>query len=70
MARPTFSPDDEQARILSELAELADRRKTIETRTNQLIAEATKTAVPIYWIAYHAAMTRKTVYRHLGRAQT
>lgn len=46
---------------------LAEQRRVIDEQTDHLIAKAEKLRVPIDWIAKAARMTRKTVYRHLGR---
>lgn len=67
MARPIFSPDDHQARVLRKLRELASQRKDIEEATDRAIAEADQAQIPIAHIAKEAEVTRKTVYRHLGR---
>ena len=67
VARPTFVPDDAQSRILTALAALAKQRKAVEVRTDALIAEAERAGIPIFHIAENAELTRKTVYRHLGK---
>jgi AcrR family transcriptional regulator len=67
MARAIFSPDDKQARILGKLRELAQQRKAIEEETDRAIVEADQARIPIAHIAKDAEVTRKTVYRHLGK---
>jgi hypothetical protein len=65
--RPTFEPDDEQKAVLDAIKKLAEQRRTIEERLDQLTAKAEKLKIPIKWIADAAGRTRKTVYRHLGK---
>jgi len=67
MARPTFSPDEEQRRVLDALARLAAQKEKILKEMDPLIARAVELNVPISHIAERAKVMRKTVYRHLGK---
>lgn len=67
MPRPTFAPDDAQRAVLDALARLADQRARVDKEADTLIRQASKLDIPISQIAAHAKVTRKTVYRHLGR---
>lgn len=67
MARPTFSPNDDQRTVLDALQRVAQKRARVDEETDRLIAEADQLAIPIKQIAEHARLTRKTIYRHLGR---
>jgi 3-hydroxyacyl-CoA dehydrogenase len=66
MARPPFSPDPDQRKILGRLSALAKRRAELDTETDETIAAADSSGIPIAAIAAAANMQRKTVYRHLG----
>ncbi|MGS2615142.1 hypothetical protein ACVCAH_11545 [Micromonospora sp. LZ34] len=67
MPRPTFTPDDAQRATLDALARLARRRKKLDEEADALMAKADEQGIPVSWIADHAQVQRKTVYRHLGR---
>jgi AcrR family transcriptional regulator len=66
VARPRFTPDEGQRRLLGELEKIATRRVADDARTTELIAAANESGVPIEHIARHAGVTVKTVYRRLG----
>jgi AcrR family transcriptional regulator len=65
--RPPFEPDDQQQKVLRALASLAEQRRIIDTETDKLMAEAERLNIPIDRIAKEVKVTRKTVYRHLGK---
>ncbi|GAA0494253.1 hypothetical protein Ade02nite_20500 [Paractinoplanes deccanensis] len=65
--RPSHEPDDQQAKVLRALANLAEQRRIIDEQADKLIARAKELDVPIEHIAVAAGRTRKTVYRHLGK---
>ncbi|MFI6228660.1 helix-turn-helix domain-containing protein [Micromonospora echinospora] len=70
MPRPEWVPDEARRRKLDKLARLAQRRDAIEAEYRALIAELADPegdAIPIAQIAARANITRKTVYRYLGR---
>jgi AcrR family transcriptional regulator len=67
MPRPVFAPNDAQRAILTALARVAEQRARVDAEADKLIKQADALAVPISQIAEHAKVTRKTVYRHLGR---
>lgn len=69
MARPTFTPDDVQRRTLRDLEAVAARLQAADARLTELIAKANDQGVPLEHIAKHGGVTRKTVYRRLGRPQ-
>lgn len=68
MARPTFTPDNEQRRVLDALARLAAEKDRIDEKMDPLMARAVELKVPVSHIAASAKVVRKTVYRHLGKA--
>lgn len=67
MPRPVFAPNGAQRDILTALARVAEQRARVDAETDKLIKQADALAVPISKIAEHAKVTRKTVYRHLGK---
>lgn len=67
MPRPVFDPDDAQRAILDEMKRLAGDRTRVNSRLDALIVRAAGVGIPIDHIARAADVTRKTVYRHLGR---
>ncbi len=66
MARPKFTPDDEQAATLASLRRIAAERERLDREADPLIAQAKKLGIPVLTVAEALGVTRKTVYRHLG----
>jgi hypothetical protein len=66
MARPPFSADKHQRRLLEELMRNAKQRADEDARLTALLAEAHELAIPIAVMAAAAEVERKTVYRRLG----
>lgn len=74
MARPKFTPTDEQAQTLAALRQIGARRATIEqevarlgAEADPLIAKAQQQHIPVLAVAEALKVTRKTVYRHRGQ---
>ncbi len=67
MARPAFTPDDEQSKTLVVLARIAAARAKLDTDADLAIKKANDQQIPIARIAETLKVERKTVYRHLGR---
>ena len=65
--RPAWTASTSQERVLNDLASAATQLRGIDAAIETLTLEAADAGIPISWIAEHAAVTRKTVYRHLGR---
>lgn len=67
MARPAFTPDDEQGKTLAVLARIAAARAKLDAEADEAIHLANDQHIPIARIAETLNVERKTVYRHLGR---
>jgi AcrR family transcriptional regulator len=67
MARPTFAPTEDQTATLRRMQRVVRDLATAEAALTELITEADAKGVPIEHIARHAGVTKKTVYRRLGR---
>jgi transcriptional regulator of acetoin/glycerol metabolism len=67
MARPAFTPDDEQRKTLDVLARIAAARARLDDEADATIKKAKRQDIPVSRIAETLGVERKTVYRHLGR---
>ncbi|MGI5247522.1 hypothetical protein [Dactylosporangium sp. CA-139066] len=67
MARPAFTPDDDQRKTLAVLARIAAARAKLDVEADGAIKRAKEQDIPIAHIAETLGVERKTVYRHLGR---
>lgn len=70
MPRPEWVPDEVRRRKLDKLVRLARRRDALDAEYRTLLAELADPNgdnVPIKQLAERLQVTRKTVYRHLGR---
>lgn len=72
--RPTWQPTEVQADILHKMAAATADRKRIEAeirsvtaQLGQAFVESEVCGIPVSWMAEAANVTRKTVYRHLGK---
>jgi hypothetical protein len=71
MSRPPWTPDEARRKKLDRLVRLAQRRDALDAEYRTLLgvlADPQQDAVPINHIADRLGLTRKTVYRHLGRS--
>lgn len=67
MARPGFTPDEAQRRLIAALTRLGARQRRLTDETDRVIADANAAGIPVLHIAKALGRQRKTVYRHLGR---
>lgn len=70
MSRPPWTPDDTRRKKLDKLIRLAERRDALDAEYRALLtelADPSGDAVPVSHIAERLRLTRKTVYRHLGK---
>ena len=70
VARPPWTPDAEQAKLLATLAAAAESREKAEAAYREALAECAAADVPVKVLAERLNVERKTVYRHLGRSMT
>ncbi|MFJ1539244.1 hypothetical protein ACIODS_11945 [Micromonospora chalcea] len=72
MPRTEWVPDDARRRKADKLVRLARRRDQLDTDYRKLLAELADPHgddVPVAYLAKRLNITRKTVYRHLGKPQ-
>lgn len=70
MARPPWSPDDSQKKLIAAVKRAARKRADAEAEYKEALAAAAAADVPIARLAEELDVERKTVYRHLGRSMT
>lgn len=70
VARPPWTPDAEQAKLLAVLEAAAAAREKAEAAYRDALAKCAAADVPIKILAERLEIERKTVYRHLGRSMT
>lgn len=68
--RPTWQPDERQAAALDQVARLHEQAKEADRQYREALASAEAIGVTPTALAERLGMTRKSVYRALGRSMT
>lgn len=70
MAKPAFTPDDNQKRLLATVKRTAKKKEAAEAEYKQALADCAQADIPILRLSEELGVERKTIYRHLGRSMT
>jgi hypothetical protein len=70
MPKPSFTPDDNQKRLLAALRRAHKRAGDAEAEYKRILAECAAADIPVLKLAEEVGAQRKTIYRHLGRSMT
>jgi hypothetical protein len=70
VARTPRELDEQQRNLLDELEAAAKEATAADKRYKDLLTRCDQADIPITQIAARLRVTRKTVYRHLGRSMT